>query len=157
MSGLLEILLARGGDEDLPKLAHELTFEVDDLLPLVDAAQLLGLAEARDADLHITDEGRTYVAANILESKPIFAALARERAPLIRAICNALETTEDGTLGEGFFLDLLRRGFSEDEARAQLHVAIDWGRYGELFDFDVNTGQFSLERHDQPEPSDTGG
>src|SRR6202161_2500291 len=41
LSGLLEILDARGGREDLPRLAHDLTFEVDDLLPLVDAAQLL--------------------------------------------------------------------------------------------------------------------
>src|SRR5580658_10860522 len=51
MSGLLEILAARGGRDDLPKLAHDLTFEVDDLLPLVDAAQLLGLAKVADADI----------------------------------------------------------------------------------------------------------
>ncbi len=145
MSGLLEILVAHGGREDLPKLAHELTFEVDDLLPLVDAAQVLGLAEVDDADLQVTDDGRTFVAADILESKQIFARRARERAPLVRAICNALETTEDGNLGEGFFLDLLRRGFSEDEARQQLRIAIDWGRYGELFDFDANSGQLSLD------------
>ena len=65
MSGLLEILVAHGGREDLPKLAHELTFEVDDLLPLVDAAQVLGLAEVEDADLHVTDDGRVFVAADI--------------------------------------------------------------------------------------------
>ena len=59
MAGLLEILVAHGGREDLPKLAHELTFEVDDLLPLVDAAQVLGLAEVDDADLQVTDDGRT--------------------------------------------------------------------------------------------------
>jgi NitT/TauT family transport system ATP-binding protein len=145
MSGLLEILVGHGGREDLPQLAHELTFEVDDLLPLVDAAQLLGLAEVTDADLNILDDGRVFVAADILESKRIFARRARERAPLVRAICRALEATRDGTLGEGFFLDLLRRGFSEDEARQQLRIAIDWGRYGELFDFDANTGQFTLE------------
>jgi hypothetical protein len=29
-----------------------------------------------------------------------------------------LETTKDGTLNERFFLDLLRRAFGEDEARA---------------------------------------
>jgi NitT/TauT family transport system ATP-binding protein len=157
MSGLLEILVAHGGDEDLPKLAHELTFEVDDLLPLVDAAQVLALAVVKDADISITDEGRTFVAADILESKRIFAKLARERAPLVRSICNALATTEDGTLGEGFFLDLLRRGFSEDEARGQLNIAIDWGRYGELFDFDANTGQLTLEHHDPAEAWDHGG
>jgi NitT/TauT family transport system ATP-binding protein len=38
MAGLLEILVAHGGRQDLPELAHDLTFEVDDLLPLVDAA-----------------------------------------------------------------------------------------------------------------------
>ena len=147
MSGLLEILVAHGGREDLPKLAHDLTFEVDDLLPLVDAAQLLGLADVDDADLEITDEGRIFVAADILESKQIFALEARERAPLVRAICKALAATKDGNLGEGFFLDLLRRGFSEDEARQQLRIAVDWGRYGELFDFDANTGQLTLDHH----------
>jgi NitT/TauT family transport system ATP-binding protein len=48
-------------------------------------------------------------------------------------------------LGEGFFLDLLRRGFSEEDARRQLDLAIDWGRYGELYDFDANSGQLRLE------------
>ena len=137
------------------QLAHELTFEVDDLLPLVDAAQVLGLAEVDDADLQVTDDGRTFVAADILESKQIFARRARERAPLVRAICNALETTEDGNLGEGFFLDLLRRGFSEDEARQQLRIAIDWGRYGELFDFDANSGQLALDQTWTPARTDS--
>jgi NitT/TauT family transport system ATP-binding protein len=143
LSGLLEILSAHGGEEDLPKLAHELTFEVDDLLPIVEAAQLLGLADVAEADVALTDEGRTFVAADILASKEIFGSQARERAPLIRAICRSLDATKDGTLGEGFFLDLLHRGFSEDEARTQLRIAIDWGRYGELFDFDANTGQLT--------------
>ncbi len=150
MSGLLEILEAHGGREDLPDLASELTFEVDDLLPLVDAAQLLGLAVVDDADLEITEDGRVFVAADILESKEIFARRARERAPLVRAICRGLASTKDGTLGENFFLDLLRRGFSEDEAREQLRIAVDWGRYGELFDLDSNTGQLTLDRPDVP-------
>ena len=151
MSGLLEILEARGGREDLPKLAHELTFEVDDLLPLVDAAQVLGLAEVDDADLQITVDGGVFVAADISESKQIFAQRARERAPLVRSVCNALEATNDGSLGEGFFLDLLRRGFSEEDAQRQLKIAIDWGRYGELFDFDANTGQLTLGHSHGPD------
>jgi NitT/TauT family transport system ATP-binding protein len=145
MAGLLEILAARGGREDLPDLAHDLTFEVDDLLPLVDAAQMLGLALVEDADLQITAEGRIFVEADILEAKQIFATRARERAPLVRSIYNALTTTKDGNLGENFFLDLLRRGFTEEEAREQLRIAVDWGRYGELFDFDADTGQLELD------------
>ena len=67
-----------------------------------------------------------------------------ERAPLIKAILRALRATTDGTLREGFFLDLLRRGFSADEARHQLDIAIDWGRYGELFEYDAESGQLIL-------------
>lgn len=145
MSGLLEILEARGGRDDLPKLAHDLTFEVDDLLPLVDAAQLLGLATVADADMEITEAGRGFVTADIQRSKEIFARQAEERAPLVRAICRSLRSTKDGTLGEGFFIDLLHRGFSEEEVRKQLDTAIQWGRYAELFDFDANTGQLTLE------------
>jgi NitT/TauT family transport system ATP-binding protein len=153
LSGLLEILEARGGREDLPRLAHDLTFEVDDLLPLVDAAQLLGLAEVADADIEITEEGRQFVTADILRSKEIFAGQAEARAPLVRAICRSLRATKDGTLGEGFFLDLLRRGFSEEEVRRQLDIAIQWGRYGELFDFDASSGQLKLEPPPTQPPS----
>ena len=59
LSGLLEILAARGGSDGLAELADDLSFEVDDLLPLVDAAVLLGLAEVHGADLEITDAGRS--------------------------------------------------------------------------------------------------
>jgi len=146
MAGLLEILAARGGKEDLPMLAQRLTFDVEDLLPLVDAAQLLGLAFVEDGDMELTDEGRGFVEADIHASKAIFGRLAKARAPLVRAICSSLEATKDGTLGEGFFFDLLRRGFTQDEARRQLDLAIDWGRYGELYDFDAHSGQLKLER-----------
>ena len=59
----------------------------------------------------------------------------------MRAICNALATTTDGTISERFFLDLLRRSFSEQDAQRQLELAIDWGRYGELYEYDASSGQ----------------
>ncbi len=49
-----------------------------------------------------------------------------------------------GPCARGFFLDLLRRGFSAEEARRQLDIAIDWGRYGELFEYDAESGQLVL-------------
>jgi NitT/TauT family transport system ATP-binding protein len=143
MAGLLEILAARGGEEGLAEIADALSFEVDDLLPLVDAAELLGLARTAHARITITDTGRDFAAADIDTTKKLFADLAAHRAPLVRAILNALRATNDGTLREGFFLDLLRRGFSSAEARRQLDTAIDWGRYAELFDY--RNGELVLE------------
>ena len=88
--------------------------------------------------------GREDAAADIDTSKALFGRLISERAPLIKAIMGALRATNDGTLREGFFLDLLRRGFSDEEARKQLDIAIDWGRYGELFEYDAESGQLVL-------------
>jgi NitT/TauT family transport system ATP-binding protein len=144
LAGLLEILNDLGGRDNLPQLGRLLTFEIDDLLPIVDAAKMLDFAKVAGADIELTPEGKAIVEADILTSKKLFAAAAATRAPLVRAIVRALETTKDGTLSERFFLDLLRRGFSEDEARAQLDTAIDWGRYGELFDYRADDGELIL-------------
>ena len=88
---------------------------MDDLLPLTDAAILLGLATIEGSDIAITPEGKEFASADILTSKQLFARHAARRAPLVRAITQALAATEDHTLREGFFLDVLRRGFSPQE------------------------------------------
>jgi hypothetical protein len=36
-------------------------------------------------------------------------------------------------------------GFTREEARPRLDLAIDWGRDGELSDFDADTGQLKLD------------
>ena len=145
LAGLLEILAARGGRDGLAEIAADLTFEIDDLLPLTDAAVLLHMALIHGSDIELTAEGKEFAAADILTSKQLFARHVAKRAPLVRAIVQALAATEDHTLRAGFFLDVLRRGFSADEARSQLDTAIDWGRYAELYDYDSDDDELTLE------------
>jgi NitT/TauT family transport system ATP-binding protein len=145
LAGLLEILAARGGRDGLAEIADDLTFEIDDLLPLTDAAVLLQMARIDGSDIELTTEGKEFAAADILTSKQLFARHAAKQAPLVRAIVQALAATEDHTLREGFFLDVLRRGFSAQEARSQLDTAIDWGRYAELYDYDSDDEELTLE------------
>jgi NitT/TauT family transport system ATP-binding protein len=145
LGGLLEILMARGGKDGLAEIADNLSFEIDDLLPLTDAALLLQMARIDGSDIELTAEGKEFAAADILTSKQLFARSAAAHAPLVRAVVQALAATEDHTLRAGFFLDLLRRGFSAAEARSQLDTAIDWGRYAELYDFDSDDDELTLE------------
>ncbi|CCE74257.1 nitrate/sulfonate/bicarbonate ABC transporter ATP-binding protein [Clavibacter nebraskensis] len=144
LAGLVEIVHAHDGQADLPDLADELSFELDDLLPLVDAGRMLGLLEVEGAQAFLTDDGRAWVTAGILRSKELFAHLAATGAPLVRTIVKALENSDDGALRDDFFRDLLRRGFTDADAQRQLDIAIDWGRYGELFDYDADTGELVL-------------
>nr|CTQ98443.1 ABC-type nitrate/sulfonate/bicarbonate transport system, ATPase component [Kibdelosporangium sp. MJ126-NF4] len=145
LAGLVEIVHAKGGLVDLPEIAADLNFEIDDLLPLVDAATMLDLVQVAGGDLALTELGKEFTTADIQDSKKIFAEQARHRAPLVRTICTALASSADGSLRAGFFLDLLRRGFSRADARQQLDTAIDWGRYAELFDYDTDTDRITAD------------
>ena len=145
LAGLVEIVYAKGGRMGLPALSYELNFEIDDLLPLVDAAAMLGLVTIGDGELTLTDIGARFTTADIQHSKQIFATQARYRAPFVRTICKALAGSADGNLRAGFFLDLLRRGFSTADARRQLDIAIDWGRYGELYDYDSVSDEITAD------------
>ena len=63
----------------------------------------------------------------------------------MHTICRGLAGSDDGSLKASFFLDLLRRGFSGEDARHQLDTAIAWGRYGELFDYDSVTDEITAD------------
>jgi len=145
VAGLLEMLADRSGRDDMYRLAAALSFEIDDLLPVVDGAVLLGFAKVEEGEVEISPAGRAFAEADILRRKELFRAAALENISLIREITRSLEARADHSLPDGVFEDLLDEHFTEDEAKAQLETAIHWGRYAELFDFDPNTRQFRLE------------
>jgi NitT/TauT family transport system ATP-binding protein len=60
-------------------------------------------------------------------------------------IVRALQRSGDQCLRAGFFTDLLQRHFTETDAAAQLEIALDWGRYGELFTLDITRDEVCLD------------
>jgi NitT/TauT family transport system ATP-binding protein len=144
IAGLLEILADRNGREDIHRLADLLAFEVDDMLPIVEAAAMLGFVTVSEGDVEMTAAGREFLEADILRKKELFRAAALERVPLLKKIVSALEAKTDRTLPDEFFEDLLDEHFSEDETKLQLETAINWGRYAELFDHDSRGQRFFI-------------
>jgi NitT/TauT family transport system ATP-binding protein len=144
MAGLLELLLDKGGRDDIYRLADDLSFEIDDLLPIVDAAQLLGFLKIEEGDAAITPSGEEFANSEILRQKELFRDAALSNVLLLRQIRRALETKSDHTVPDEFFLDMLDEQFSEDECLRQLETAVTWGRYAEIFDFDASRRRFIL-------------
>jgi NitT/TauT family transport system ATP-binding protein len=145
VTGLIELVHASGDREDLYHLGRDLQLEVDELLPLVDAADLLELADPREGDLVLTEIGKRFAEADVLEEKQVFRQQALARIGLLRRIVADLEQDEDYTVSEERYLSQLQAHFSEDEARAQMETVIDWGRYAELFSYVEERGIFRLE------------
>ena len=144
VAGLLELLLDKGGRDDIYRLADDLAFEIDDLLPIVDAAQLLGFLKIEEGDAAITPTGAEFANSEILRQKELFRDAAVGNVLLLRQITRALKSKSDHTIPEEFFLDLLDEQFSEEESQRQIETAVAWGRYAELFDFDAARRRFML-------------
>jgi NitT/TauT family transport system ATP-binding protein len=144
IAGLLELLLDKGGRDDIYRLADDLAFEIDDLFPIVEAGQLLRFLKIEEGDAAITPAGEEYANSEILRQKELFRDAALENVLLLRQIRRALETKSDHTVPEDFFLDMLDEQFSEEESQRQMETAVTWGRYAEIFDFDASRRRFVL-------------
>jgi NitT/TauT family transport system ATP-binding protein len=147
MSGMMETLAGPPyyGRADLPALAASLQYEVDELLPLGETLQLLYFAVLEEGDIALSEDGRKFVAADTEERKEIFAAALRAHVPIIMMIRQVLDQRWNHRASAERFRDELEDYMSPDYAEDTLRAAIAWGRYAELFSYDEEAGQFSLE------------
>lgn len=152
IAGLLELLIDHSGKDDIYRLADDLAFEIDDLLPIVDAAQLLGFLTVTEGDAEITPAGAEYANSEILRQKELFRKAAVDNVLLLRQIVRAIEAKSDGSVPEEFFHDIMDEQFTEEVTLRQLETAIGWGRYAELFDFDAARRRFIRPEHLHSDP-----
>ena len=147
MAGLMEALAGEpyNGRADLPALAAALQYEADELLPLGETLQLLHFAVLEEGDIHLTEDGRRFVAADTEERKRLFAAALMAHVPLVRTIRQVLDERWNHRASAVRFREELEDHMSPDYAEDTLRTVIAWGRYAELFSYDEEAEQFSLE------------
>jgi NitT/TauT family transport system ATP-binding protein len=150
LTGLLEEI---GYDEErtgkkifhLQDLAESLHLDVDDLFPLIDALDFMRFARIIEGDISPTPAGEKFAEADILEKKEIFARHLLQYVPLAKYIRHKLDDASGHRMNEEKFLDELEQYFSQEEAKRVLTTAIEWGRYAEIFAYNVNNRVLSLE------------
>ena len=156
IAGLIELLQDRSGKEYLHRLAEVLIMDAEDLLPIVEAAVLLGFATLKEGDVQITAEGARFAEADILTRKILFRQAALNHVVILQQIDRVLHAKADHSIPEEFFYDILDEHFSEDEVRRQFETAMNWGRYAEIFDFNRESHRLVLaEPVGEPHPPAT--
>ncbi|HEU5280414.1 MAG TPA: nitrate/sulfonate/bicarbonate ABC transporter ATP-binding protein [Gammaproteobacteria bacterium] len=147
VTGLLEELNApeHQGRMDLPEVADSLNLDIDDLFPLTEFLEILRFAHISKGDITITEDGKSFVDADMLERKKIFSVQLKKYVPLARYIYDQLIRHPRHRALEDIFLSMLEDYLSESEADRVLRTVIEWGRYAELFSYDYNSGVLSLD------------
>src|SRR5713226_8843205 len=88
---LVEIPGSIGGRVDAPKLADELGADIAVLLPILDAAEMLGLVRTEKGDVHLTELGLKFQKTSKNKIK-----ILKERLATIEPFRTALELASRG-------------------------------------------------------------
>ena len=143
LAGLVEKVAAEHGRCDLYLLSSGLVMELDDLLPIVEAGEILGFLVVQEGDLELTPLGHAYAEASILARKELVAGRIL-RLPLISWIYETLQQDDNQRVAKEYFVDGLQTDFA-DRSEKQLMIAVQWGRFAEIFGYDDDTDELFLE------------
>lgn len=144
LAGLLEHLNPVKGPYDIYKLEAELGVELTDMVQTIEMAEMLGFATVSAGDIQITPLGQAFAEASILTRKDLFAQRAR-RLPMIQWIVQMLSASPNNTLPWKVFYTALLPEFPDEMSERQLDVAINWGRYAELIEYNDRDETLSLD------------
>jgi NitT/TauT family transport system ATP-binding protein len=153
LTGFVQYLASIGGKGNVHDLARDLQMRTDDLLALVEATDILGLADMQERQVLLTPAGLHFAEAELDEEKAIFREHAMEHVSLLRYIVRELEASPTHTLEAERVLDDLEDSFSGEEARRQFETVVDWGRYAEFFSYDDSSGELSMDEEHRKPPS----
>jgi NitT/TauT family transport system ATP-binding protein len=133
MQGLLVLLQSHKGAEDVALLADDLDLEIDEILPSLDFAAVLGLLKVKDGRATLTELGQRFLGSSIRGRKAILQDQLR-RTTLFRTILRALETAPEKRLTN----DQLTQVLSMTSAMADeaIQNIVNWGRYAGLIRYD---------------------
>ncbi|MEI5687525.1 MULTISPECIES: ABC transporter ATP-binding protein [Sphingomonas] len=147
LAGLIEEVEAPpfSGRAPLSTLADTLQLEIDELFPIIETLQMLHFLDVDDGDAVLTERGAAFAQQGVDQRKANFRRTLEQHVRLASHIRKVLDERRSHQAPARRFRDELEDHMSPDFAATTLRAVIEWGRYAELFAFDDDEDQFSLE------------
>jgi NitT/TauT family transport system ATP-binding protein len=140
--GLLEYLDARGGKEDVYRIASDTHREFGQVIMVVRAAEMLDLVDTPKRMVVLDPDGQLILKATGEERQNIWRDhLLRLR--LYRDVMDALQREGRHGLDGEFALELMVMNMPQENYERMFRTFIAWGRYGNLFSYDEHTDKIT--------------
>jgi NitT/TauT family transport system ATP-binding protein len=140
--GLVEWLVARGGQQDVFRVAAETGREFGPVLSAVKAAELLELVDTPKRLAVLTPLGREFAAAGAHDRKVIWRRKLLELR-LFAEVRDALQAAPEHRLPRDFVLELVVLRLPSEDYERVFATFIGWARYGDLFAYDEASGEIT--------------
>ena len=146
--GLLELLIGKGGKEDIYKLAGELSMELGETLTVIKAAELLGLVQTPGGDVEVESFGTLVSDGSIADRKELLRGKI-EQIPVFKKVQEFLTSQDDHEVTREEVLEKLAELIPNEDAENSFSTLVNWGRYAELFGYNDDTQTFYLDQGEE--------
>jgi NitT/TauT family transport system ATP-binding protein len=143
IEGLLEYLDARGGREDVFRIAADTDREFGQVITTTNAAELLGLVETPHRTVVLSSEGSRYIKASPAERKAIFREKLLDLL-VFEKVRVAIAEAEKHQVDRDYVLELIALNLPSESFEGTFETFVNWARFGDLFSYDENTEVLAL-------------
>jgi NitT/TauT family transport system ATP-binding protein len=141
--GLLEYLDARGGREDVFRIAADTGREFGELIAAANAAEMLDLVDTPRRTVVLAPAGQRFVRASPADRKGLWADRVRG-LHLFRAVAEAIERSPGGRVSRDFVLETIALYTPSEHFERTFDFFVAWARYGGLLDYDEAGGTVGM-------------
>jgi len=145
--GIVDVVSDHGNKADLARIAISLQSDVDDLLPVVEVAEALGLLRVENGDVTLTDLGGRFVKARSSNKKLILRRALKNVEPFA-TIFKLIGSKEEFTAEELFesISEVKELGEEYRNPEEIHHMILEWLLFTELVDYDGEEKKFKVKK-----------
>ena len=146
--GFLEVLDDIGNKSDVAGIASKQGLELDDLLPILDSGEMLGLIQVRAGDVSITEKGHLFIVASPKVRKKILRETLIE-LDVFKKLVELIRQSENGHIIKSDVLEFIssRNTSATDSDRSnEFDWLIEWGRQALILTYDSNKESISIRQ-----------
>ncbi|MFZ3058659.1 MAG: AAA-associated domain-containing protein [Candidatus Methanoperedens sp.] len=141
--GLLEVVNDSGGIEDAARLAADFDLELDEILPSIDGAELLGFVRVADGNIELTADARNLLETGIRDRKKII----RDKVAgvgIIKELTSKLMESDERKISKKETLKFLQDKIATADIESYFRIIINWTRHAGLIGYNSDSEEICL-------------
>ena len=142
--GLCEALDDRGGRDDVYRLARDLQIKFGDLILTIKGGEALRLLSTPGADVMLEPLGKRVIEVKMNEKKGILREQLKTLGLFQHFVQLLLQQPERSMMKEAV-VEEIAKVLPHENTTQTFNTLLNWGRYGEIFNFSRDTNTFSID------------
>jgi NitT/TauT family transport system ATP-binding protein len=148
--GFLEILDDLGGKSDVAGIASKQGLELDDLLPILESGEMLGLIQVSAGDVSITEKGHLFIVASPKVQKKMLRDVVIN-LDTFKKLVDLVKRSEKGRISKDEVLEFVSNQdvatqSTDGDGSNEFDWIVEWGRQALILNYDANEESISIRQ-----------